>query len=283
MTTFTTRPELTGDFGMVAATHWIAAAVGMSLLERGGNAFDAAAGAGFTMQVVEPHLCGPAGEAPMLVHDAGTGETSVIAGQGPAPAAATIEHFDEQGLSLVPGTGLLAACVPGAFDAWMTLLERFGTMTVAEVLEPAIGYATRGFTVHDSMAAAIAAVVDVFRDTGRRRRRCTSLMARCRRSAPASPTPSWPPPTGGSRRLRPRPATVRPASPRPGRRLPAGSSLTPSTPSAGPSWPTAPAVPTPGCWTGTTWLAGRPRSRRRCGSTTGRTGWPRPGRGPRGR
>lgn len=163
MTRFTTRPELSGDFGMVAATHWTAAAVGMALLERGGNAFDAAVGAGFTMQVVEPHLCGPAGEVPILAHHAGTAETSVIAGQGPAPAAATIEHFDALGLSLVPGTGLLAACVPGAFDAWMTLLDRFGTMTVAEVIEPAIGYANRGFTVHDRMAATIAAVEGVFR------------------------------------------------------------------------------------------------------------------------
>ncbi|MDQ2724949.1 MAG: gamma-glutamyltransferase [Actinomycetota bacterium] len=149
---------------MVAATHWIAAAVGMSLLERGGNAFDAAAGAGFMMQVVEPHLCGPAGEAPILVHDAGTGQTSVIAGQGPAPATATIGRFSDLGLSLVPGTGLLAACVPGAFDAWMTLLDRFGTMTVADVIEPAIGYATRGFSVHDGMAATIATVGEVFRD-----------------------------------------------------------------------------------------------------------------------
>ncbi|MDQ2725522.1 MAG: gamma-glutamyltransferase family protein [Actinomycetota bacterium] len=164
MPDFTTRPELTGDFGMVAATHWIATAVGMALLEQGGNAFDAAVGAGFTMQVVEPHLCGPAGEAPIVVHHAGTDETSVIAGQGPAPAKATISHFDDLGLSLVPGTGPLAACVPGAFDAWMTLLDRFATMTVAEVIEPAIGYATRGFTVHDRMAGAIAAVADMFRN-----------------------------------------------------------------------------------------------------------------------
>ena len=62
-----TRPELTGDFGMVASTHWLASAVGMSMLERGGNAFDAAVAAGFTLQVVEPHLNGPGGEVPMLV------------------------------------------------------------------------------------------------------------------------------------------------------------------------------------------------------------------------
>ncbi|MDT4920750.1 MAG: gamma-glutamyltranspeptidase / glutathione hydrolase [Pseudonocardiales bacterium] len=66
-----TRPELTGDFGMVASTHWLASAVGMSMLERGGNAFDAAAAAGFTLQVVEPHLYGPGGEVPMLIRRAG--------------------------------------------------------------------------------------------------------------------------------------------------------------------------------------------------------------------
>ncbi|MBE7189853.1 gamma-glutamyltransferase, partial [Jatrophihabitans endophyticus] len=141
----TTRPELSGDFGMVASTHWLASAVGMAVLERGGNAFDAAAAAGFTLQVVEPHLNGPGGEVPILVAPAGSAEVQVVAGQGPAPAAATIGHFRDLGLDLVPGTGHLAACVPGAVGAWLTLLERFGTMTVADVLEPAIGYARRGY------------------------------------------------------------------------------------------------------------------------------------------
>ncbi|MDT4918032.1 MAG: gamma-glutamyltranspeptidase / glutathione hydrolase, partial [Pseudonocardiales bacterium] len=123
-----TRPELTGDFGMVASTHWLASAVGMSMLERGGNAFDAAAAAGFTLQVVEPHLNGPGGEVPRLIPPAGGDEVWVSAGLGPAPRAATIEHYRAEGLELVPGTGHLAACVPGAFDAWITLLERHGTL-----------------------------------------------------------------------------------------------------------------------------------------------------------
>ena len=66
---FTTRPEIVGTFGVVASTHWIATAVGMSILEKGGNAFDAAVATAFTLQVVEPHLCGPGGDVPLILHD----------------------------------------------------------------------------------------------------------------------------------------------------------------------------------------------------------------------
>src|SRR5262245_17768906 len=130
MPNFTTRPEIRGTFGVVASTHWIASAVGMSVLERGGNAFDAAAAAGFTLQVVEPHLNGPLGEAPILVWSEANRRCDTICGQGVAPAAATIATFRELGLELIPGTGLLAACVPGAFGAWMRLLSDYGTMPV---------------------------------------------------------------------------------------------------------------------------------------------------------
>ena len=124
---FTTRPEIAGTFGVAASTHWIATAVAMAVLERGGNAFDAACAAGFTLQVAEPHLNGPAGDAPIIVHSAAAGTQHVICGQGPSPQAATIAHFESLGLDLVPGTGLLAATVPGAFDAWCTMLQRWGT------------------------------------------------------------------------------------------------------------------------------------------------------------
>ena len=111
MPVFTTRPEIRGTFGVVASTHWIASAVGMSVLEKGGNAFDAAAAAGFTLQVVEPHLNGPLGEAPILVWSEANRRCDMICGQGVAPAAATIARFRELGLDLIPGTGLLAAAV----------------------------------------------------------------------------------------------------------------------------------------------------------------------------
>src|SRR5580692_5469201 len=126
--TFTTRPEIEGTFGVVTTTHWIATAVGMGILERGGNAFDAGVAAAFTLQVVEPHLNGPGGDVPVIVHDVKRGKTEVICGQGVAPAGATIAHYRSEGLDLVPGTGLLAACVPGTFESWMLLLRDYGTM-----------------------------------------------------------------------------------------------------------------------------------------------------------
>src|SRR3954465_3493869 len=102
---FTTRPEIEGTFGVVTSTHWIATAVGMSILERGGNAFDAAVATAFTLQVVQPHLNGPGGDVPGIVHDArkGKGNVEVICGQGPAPAGATIAHYRREGLDMVPG------------------------------------------------------------------------------------------------------------------------------------------------------------------------------------
>ena len=94
---FTTRPEIDGTFGVVTSTHWIATAVGMGILERGGNAFDAAVATAFTLQVVEPHLNGPGGDVPVIVHDTrkGKDKIEVICGQGPAPAGATIAHYRE--------------------------------------------------------------------------------------------------------------------------------------------------------------------------------------------
>jgi gamma-glutamyltranspeptidase / glutathione hydrolase len=150
---FTTRPELSGTFGMVASTHWLASAAGMAVLEHGGNAFDAAVATGLALQVVEPHLNGPAGEVPILLYD---GRVRVICGQGPAPARATIERYRELGHELVPGTGPLAACVPGAFDAWMLLLRDWGTFELADVMRYALGYARDGFPLLPGIASAIA-------------------------------------------------------------------------------------------------------------------------------
>src|SRR2546423_4299468 len=145
MRAFTTRPEIRGTFGVVASTHWLASAVGMSILEKGGNAFDAAAAAGFTLQVVEPHLNGPLGEAPILVWSEANRRCEMVCGQGVAPAAATIERFRKLGLDLIPGTGLLAAAIPAAFGAWMRLLRDYGTMPLAEILGPPIDYAENGY------------------------------------------------------------------------------------------------------------------------------------------
>jgi gamma-glutamyltranspeptidase/glutathione hydrolase len=160
--TFTTRPQLAGTFGMVASTHWLASAAGMAVLEQGGNAFDAAVAAGLVLQVVEPHMCGPAGEVPVIGFDAADGAVFVLNGQGPAPQAATIEAFGELGLDLVPGNGLLAACVPAAFGTWMLLLAAHGSLPLREVMRYAIGYARDGYPVTPGISAAIGSVAGVF-------------------------------------------------------------------------------------------------------------------------
>jgi gamma-glutamyltranspeptidase / glutathione hydrolase len=161
---FTTRPELAGTFGMVASTHWLASAAGMAVLEKGGNAFDAAVAAGLVLQVVEPHLNGPGGEVPVVGFDASDGQPFVLDGQGTAPAAATIAAFTGLGLDLVPGTGLLAATVPAAFGTWLLLLERHGTVALRDVLDYAIGYAQSGYPMLARASAAIAAVQPTFRE-----------------------------------------------------------------------------------------------------------------------
>jgi gamma-glutamyltranspeptidase/glutathione hydrolase len=160
---FTTRPEIEGTFGVVASTHWIATAVGMATLEKGGNAFDSAVATAFTLQIVEPHLNGPGGDVPVIVYDVRRDKPEVICGQGPAPAGATIAHYRREGLDLVPGTGLLAACVPGTFETWMLLLRDYGTLSLREVLSPAIGYAQNGYPLVERASATIAMVAELFR------------------------------------------------------------------------------------------------------------------------
>jgi gamma-glutamyltranspeptidase/glutathione hydrolase len=161
---FTTRPEIDGTFGVVTTTHWIATAIGMATLEKGGNAFDAAVATAFTLQVVEPHLNGPGGDVPVILYDAARAKPEVICGQGPAPAAATIAHYRSLGLDMVPGTGLLAACVPGMFDTWMLLLRDYGTMHLADVLAPAIAYARNGYPFLERASATVAMVENLFRE-----------------------------------------------------------------------------------------------------------------------
>jgi gamma-glutamyltranspeptidase/glutathione hydrolase len=161
---FTTRPELIGTFGMVASTQWLASSAGMAILEKGGNAFDAAAAAGFVLQVVEPHLNGPGGDLPILFYSAEKHKVMVICGQGVAPAGATIERYRALDLDLVPGSGLLAATVPGAFDAWLLMLQEFGTLSLSDVIAPAIHYARDGYPLMPGICATIDIVSDLFRD-----------------------------------------------------------------------------------------------------------------------
>lgn len=164
MSTFTTRPEIRGTFGVVSSTHWLASQVAMGVLERGGNAFDAAVAGGFTLQIVEPHLNGPGGEVPILLWSERESRMRALCGQGPAPALATPAYFRGLGVDLVPGIGLLPATVPGAFGAWLTLLRDYGTWELADVLRPAIDYARNGFPLVPRISQAILAVQALFRD-----------------------------------------------------------------------------------------------------------------------
>ncbi|MGN7967798.1 gamma-glutamyltransferase family protein [Microbacterium sp. 22296] len=160
---FTTRPTLRGTFGMTASTHWTATATAQAVLERGGNAFDAAVAGAFVLHVVEPHLNGPGGDLVALIRPAGEERPLVLMGQGPAPAAASIDHFRSRGLDLVPGAGGLSAAVPGAVDAWLLLLRDHGTWELADTIAFAVGYARDGHPLVAGAAATIARVADLFR------------------------------------------------------------------------------------------------------------------------
>ena len=157
----TTRPVVAGREGVIATGHPLVSMAGMRMLLSGGNAFDASVAAGFAAAVVEPTasytLCG---ECVALVYDARTGQTRSLSGQGTAPAAATIAAFRGRALDKIPtGPGPLAHLsftVPGAVDAYLTVLETFGTKTVGEVLAPAVAYAERGFPMYEHMHRMLA-------------------------------------------------------------------------------------------------------------------------------
>ena len=157
----TTRPIVSGTQGVVASGHPLVSMAGMRMLLSGGNAFDAAVAAGFAAAVVEPTasytLCG---ECVALIHDARSGQTRSLSGQGPAPARATLAYFRGRGLDKIPtGPGPdahLSFTVPGAVDAYLTVLETLGTRSVSEVLAPALSYAERGFPMYEYMHRLLA-------------------------------------------------------------------------------------------------------------------------------
>ena len=159
---FTTRPEILGTFGVVTSTHWLATASGMAMLEKGGNAFDACAAAAFVLQVVEPHLVGPGGDMPAVFYSAESKKVEVLCAQGTAPQAATIQAYKALGLEMIPGDGLLATVVPGAFGGWMALLRDHGRLSLREVLEPAIGYFENGHPMLPRVSDTIAGLTELF-------------------------------------------------------------------------------------------------------------------------
>jgi len=165
------RPTIMGTHGMVATEHYLSALIGVEVLKRGGNAVDAAVAATFAEGVLNPHMHTIGGEVPMLIYSAQSQQVFAINGNTAAPRRATIEWYTDHGYSLIPGEGVLAAGVPAALDALLTALERFGTMTLADVLQPALDLARDGFPVHpglrgpsDYLLFSIWHCVDTFRD-----------------------------------------------------------------------------------------------------------------------
>ena len=160
---FTTRPLVMGTHGMVTSGHYLASRTGLNILENGGNAVDAGVAMGFALAVLEPHLYGIGGEVPVLLYLADTRSVVSLSGQGPAPMAATIEWFKNKGLNAIPGDGMLAATVPDSVATWITALAHYGTMSLGNVLEPAIDLAESGFPMYGVLQSAIQRNADRFR------------------------------------------------------------------------------------------------------------------------
>jgi gamma-glutamyltranspeptidase/glutathione hydrolase len=162
----THRPTATvqtiGTRWAVAAGHSLAAEAGARMLSAGGNAVDAGVAAGFTLGVVHPDMVSVAGVAPILVHVARTGETFEVSGVGPYPRLSTREYFMTRHGGQIP-PGLPRTVVPAAPDAWCTALERWGTMSFADAIAPALEHAGRGFPVSAFSAYQMGTNADKYR------------------------------------------------------------------------------------------------------------------------
>jgi gamma-glutamyltranspeptidase/glutathione hydrolase len=162
--TFTTRPVYMGTHGVIASGHYLGARAGQRMFDKGGNAIDAAVASGFALNVLEPNNCGIGGEVPILVYSANKREAVAISGQGWIGKAATIDWFRKAQVDPIPGDGFLPATVPAAFGSWALALKRFGTLTLHDVLEPAIDYTESGFPVYHGLRNTIAGMAKRFRE-----------------------------------------------------------------------------------------------------------------------
>ncbi len=145
-------PLVMGREAMVATEHYLSAAAGARIFAKGGNAIDAAVAATLVEGVVNPHMHTIGGEAPMLIYLANARQVVAINGNMTAPARATIAHYRGLGLKLIPPEGLLAAGVPAAFDALATALREFGTLSLSEIVAPAMALCEDGFPMHPGLA-----------------------------------------------------------------------------------------------------------------------------------
>ena len=148
------RPNIMGTRHVVSAGHYLAAEAGFQVLEAGGNAIDAGVATGITLNIVEPHMCCFGGVAPTIIYLAATGEIVTVDGLGTWPRAASCEFFRHHHPGPVP-EGILQTVVPAAPDAWLTLLERYGTISFGDAAQAAIRFARDGFPVQPHLSASI--------------------------------------------------------------------------------------------------------------------------------
>jgi gamma-glutamyltranspeptidase/glutathione hydrolase len=157
-----TRPLIMGTRGCISSSHYLATQAGFEILLAGGNAIDSAVATGLALHVVEPHMNGIGGETPIILYSAKDKRTFAISGQGPAPSAATLDYFQKEHIQMIPGDGFLPATVPASFDAWITCLTRFGTMTLEQVMRPALRLAKDGLPIYPTLQGNIQKYSDRF-------------------------------------------------------------------------------------------------------------------------
>lgn len=170
MAAFTTRPVIMGTRGVVTSGHYLATAAGFRIMEQGGNAIDAAAAMCFCLNLLEPQSNGIGGEVPTLIYSAKEQKAFAISGMGWSPEAFTLDWCRAHQIDLIPGDGYLPACVPAVVDTWATAVSRFGTMSLSQILQPAIELAERGFPVyqrlHDTLSASVRKFTELYPTTG---------------------------------------------------------------------------------------------------------------------
>jgi gamma-glutamyltranspeptidase / glutathione hydrolase len=159
------RSIVRAEHGMVASSQPLASQVGLEVLKRGGNAVDAAIAMAAVLNVTEPMMTGVGGDMFALVYWAKTGELKGLNASGRAPRALNLDYFAKKGIKTMPLTGMEPITVPGAFDGWVTLLEKYGTMKLPDLLAPAIEYAEKGFPVMEKAARDWEASADKLRKT----------------------------------------------------------------------------------------------------------------------
>ena len=148
------RSVVRASHAMVASSQPLASQAGLDILKRGGNAVDAAIAMAAVLNVTEPNMTGIGGDAFAMVYSAKTKKLEALNASGRAPRALTVEHFRPRARSRrCRLSGMETITVPGAFDGWVTLLEKHGTMKLADLLAPAIALAENGFPVMEKTVA----------------------------------------------------------------------------------------------------------------------------------